>query len=166
MDPFTLTHVSHGTLLFIFLVLIWWRLLQRLPSSHHQIPNSIFLVVGFALAIAEATWEFSENSPLVINAFRSGGLSRDYYGDSWINMFGDWSAAMIGYILCVWFCFRGYQPVHVVKGAAFFFLFTEVCLIVYQHDCMVFIWIQLLSNPDWLVQFQLRETWADLVITK
>ena len=82
-DPYTLTHVLHGVLFYL--------LLSRWPVP-----------VGTRLAVAtllEAVWEVAENTPAVINRYRSETASLGYEGDSVLNSFGDIAACAAGFWL-------------------------------------------------------------------
>jgi len=85
MDWYTFSHVLHGFVFYAFLS--WaapqWSLTQR-----------------FIAAVAmEAGWEILENSPMIINRYRTATVSLDYYGDSIVNSVMDSVAMIAGFLL-------------------------------------------------------------------
>lgn len=84
-DWYTFSHIIHG---FIFYALTrWlmpgWSLGQRLVA---------------AVAV-EAGWEILENSPMIIDRYRTATIALSYYGDSVLNSLSDIAAMMIGFAL-------------------------------------------------------------------
>jgi hypothetical protein len=149
MDPFTLTHLHHGTL--------WYTFTSFLFTQERHL-SYVFVL----LALIEGIWEYEENSIGMIRRFRSGGLSREYHGDAILNSIGDWLAAIFGFGIC-WWLQKTYTKQWVRRAAIWSFLISEGMLILYQHDCLILVWLQLLWNPEWLVQFQKKETWASVL---
>jgi hypothetical protein len=87
-DPYTLTHVTHGVVLFWLVGLVG----RSLPAGTRAVR---------ALAL-ECAWEVLENTDLVIQRYRATTVSLGYYGDSVLNSIGDVSAAAIGCALAAW----------------------------------------------------------------
>jgi hypothetical protein len=84
-DWYTFSHVLHG---FIFYVA--GRLLfPRMPR--------VWLLVA-AVAV-ESAWEVFENTPFVIERYRTATISLNYYGDSILNSLGDTVAMIAGFVL-------------------------------------------------------------------
>ena len=82
-DWYTFTHVLHG-LGFYFLL---WLVFRRLGGG-----------VRFLMAVAlESAWEIVENSPFIIDRYRTATISLDYYGDSVVNSMADVVAMMVGF---------------------------------------------------------------------
>jgi hypothetical protein len=100
-DWYTLSHILHG---FVFYGLMWWLA-----------PGWSF-AQRLAVAVAlEAGWEVLENTPLIIDRYRSATMSLDYYGDSIINSLSDIGSMMAGFWLA------SALPVAATVAAAVFF---------------------------------------------
>src|SRR5262245_19292127 len=75
LDPYSLTHIEHG-------ILIYWLLALVLPR--------VRVAWRFVMAMAfEAAWEVVENSEAVINRYRETTLAQGYTGDTVINSLSD-----------------------------------------------------------------------------
>ena len=80
-DWYTFSHIIHGMIFYAGAHLLWryWRLFDGAPARW-----------AFPIAVAlEASWELLENSPLIIDRYRSVTANFGYAGDSIINSAAD-----------------------------------------------------------------------------
>jgi hypothetical protein len=85
LDPYSLSHVQHGFVLFWFL---YWLAPGFSWQSRQVISTAI-----------EATWEVIENTPFVINRYREATAALGYTGDSVVNSLGDVLACVVGFAI-------------------------------------------------------------------
>jgi len=85
LDWYSPSHVIHG---FLFYGLAW-LLLRRLPLRFR-------LLIAVAV---EAGWELIENSPMVIDRYRTATMALGYTGDSVLNSLSDISCMMLGFAI-------------------------------------------------------------------
>lgn len=84
-DWFSLAHVVSGLLLYWLLV----RMAPRLP-------------VGLRLVLAvliEVSWEILENTPFIMDRYRTYTLAVGYYGDTIVNSVADVIFCVLGFVL-------------------------------------------------------------------
>ena len=83
-DPYSFSHLVHGILFFAFL----WLVARKLPLRQR------FLIA----LLAEAAWEMLENSPIIINRYRSATIALGYAGDSVLNSMSDILMMCLGFL--------------------------------------------------------------------
>lgn len=108
-DWYTPSHIIHGFLFYWFARLLF--------------PGASFAArLSFAVLI-EAAWEVAENSPLVIERYRTATMALGYSGDSILN------SGMDTLFMALGFLFAARMPVWVTVAAAIFFEVLTAVLI-------------------------------------
>lgn len=82
-DWYTFSHVLHG---FIFYAILRWL------KPDWSLASRLVLAVAF-----ESGWEILENSPFIIDRYRTATISLDYIGDSILNSVSDIAAMALGF---------------------------------------------------------------------
>ena len=130
-DPYTLTHVLHGILLYGAL---WAAVGTRLSTM-----SRFAVAMGF-----EAAWEILENTAFIIERYRVGTVSLDYYGDSMFNSLGDLLACALGF---------GVAAALPVWGSAVAVVAVEIVLLIWIRDSLLLNVVMLVrpfeSIRDW-----------------
>ncbi|MGD9811961.1 MAG: DUF2585 domain-containing protein [Sphingobium sp.] len=84
-DWYSFSHVIHG---FLFYAGTWWLLRRRVRVGDR-----------FALAVLiEAAWEIAENSPFIIDRYRTATAALGYTGDSVLNSMSDIAMMAAGFL--------------------------------------------------------------------
>ena len=88
-DWYSFSHVIHGLLFYCFAHLLWrhWHLLGGKPAAW-----ALPIAVAF-----EGCWELLENSPLIIDRYRTVTVSFGYEGDSVLNSLSDIGFMALGF---------------------------------------------------------------------
>jgi hypothetical protein len=130
-DWYSFTHVIHGVLFYALL----WLVARRLPPG-----------VRFVLAVLiEASWEVLENTPYIIDRYRTVTISLDYYGDSIVNSIADILAMMLGFEIA------RRTPVWVSVA---FVIVTEVALALAIRDNLTLNIVMLAYPLEFIKQWQ------------
>ena len=132
LDPYSFTHILHGFLLFWIISLLFRRV-----APEWQISLAL---------VCEAAWEAFENSPYVINRYRTETAALGYEGDTVLNSLGDLMCAFIGILIARQL---GYHRSVIV------FLVVEVILISTIHDSLLLEILMLVKPIAAIKQWQL-----------
>lgn len=133
-DWYSFSHIIHG---FAFYYLAKWLFPKK--------------SAGFWFLIAvliESGWELIENSPFVINRYREGGISLDYYGDSVLNSVMD----IIFMVLGFWLAAR--LPVWLIVSLI---ILMELGVLFFIRDNLTLNIIMLLYPFDGIKQWQVGQ---------
>jgi hypothetical protein len=131
-DWYTYSHVLHGV---IFYFLLWFVFRGRLSVAAR-------LVIA---TLIEGAWELFENTPFIINRYRSQTISRDYFGDTIINTVGDMLAMIVGFLI------SARLPAWVT---VFLLIATELVLLYLIRDNLLLNIIMLVYPLEWIKQWQ------------
>ena len=130
-DPYSITHVSHGLIFFSVMAVT----LRRVPLGWR-------LCIAITLA---AGWEVLENSPMIINRYRTATMSLDYLGDSVVNSMGDVLSCAIGFFLARWLG---------LLKSLLLFLATEILLVFLIRDSLMLSTFMLISPIQSVKEWQ------------
>lgn len=125
-DPYSFSHFQHGLVFFLILGAL-------------KIPK-----IEWAILI-ESLWEFAENTPLVINRYRTATIALGYTGDSITNSIFD--------VLC---CAAGFYLAKKInwKFSLVIYLVIEIGMLIAYKDSLILNVIMLLIPLDVIKEWQ------------
>jgi len=131
VDPYSVSHFEHGLFFFVLLSLLRARL-------------SLAWRLVCAVAL-ECSWELIENSSFIIDRYRAGTISLDYYGDSVLNSSSDVLFASLGFIAASFF------PRDLVSGRPRFWMVWAAVVLICELSLILTIRDSLAINVLMLI---------------
>ncbi len=131
-DPYSVTHILHGFLLFWLVTLVFRHLSPAWQLS--------------VAAILEALWEVVENTPFIIDRYRAQTAALGYTGDTIVNSLGDLFCAIVGFVIA--------RRLGWLRSLIAFLL-LEVVLLVWIRDSLLLQILMLISPVNALKMWQM-----------
>jgi hypothetical protein len=124
-DWYSLSHIVHGLLFYAVL----WLVARRLSIGQR------FL----AALLVEASWEITENTPMIIDRYRETTAALGYTGDSVINSLSDILMMCLGFLLA--------RKLPLWASILFLVALELIPLFVIRDNLTLNIWNLLAPNP-------------------
>ena len=131
-DWYTYSHVLHGIIFYWVTGLV----------AQGRLSVAARLVIA---TLVEASWEIVENTPFIINRYRTATIARDYFGDSITNSTADIATMIIGFLVAA--RLPAWVTVALLIG-------VEVALLVLIRDNLTLNIIMLIHPFDWIKAWQ------------
>ena len=131
-DWYTYSHVLHG-------IILYW-LTGLLTQGRLSVAARLVIATSI-----EVGWEIFENTPFIINRYRTVTISRDYFGDSIVNSMADITAMILGFLVAA--RLPAWLTVALLIG-------VEMTLLVLIRDNLTLNVIMLIHPTEWLRAWQ------------